>query len=106
MPMESIPLVSESFIKTVFPLSFKTSINIDIGNTCGLHFAPQIPTFSLYFHTPRIGLLSLHGSKKPSRCKKEVPLQLHYQLCMSAWFCASTLQGVTDSYSKLHENLV
>lgn len=100
--MESLPEVAESFIETVFPLSFKTSINIDIEKTCGLPFTSQIPTFPPCLHIPRIALLSLHGSKKPGIRKKEVPLQPQYQLCIYAYFCASTLQGVTDSYRKLH----
>lgn len=106
MTLEFLPTVAESFIKTVFTLSFKTSINKDTENTCDLPFTSQIPTSSPYLHIPIIALLSLHGSKKPSIRKKLVPLQVHYQLCMYAYFCASTLQGVTDTFRKLHRKLI
>lgn len=69
MTLEFLPTVAETLTETVFPLSFKTSINKDTENTCDLPFTSQIPTLSPYLHIPIIALLSLHGSKKPAYAK-------------------------------------
>lgn len=46
--MQCPPAEAESFINTVFSLSFKTCISIDIEKACGLHFTPQIPPVPPY----------------------------------------------------------
>lgn len=51
--MQSPPAEAESFIKTVFSLSFKTSISIDKEKACGLHFTPHIPPAPPYLHILR-----------------------------------------------------